>query len=465
MRPRWRKVFTDLTGNLVRSLLVVVSIAVGLVAVGMIVILFHTIGDDMREGYAAVHPANVQIRTNAVDDDYILHLNHVRGVEYAEGMRIMDLRIRGSSGQYKAIKIKARDFSEETNLNLVLLQTGKWPPAEKEIVLAANRLSEVSYQLGDLVDIKLANGDLRSLRLVGIVLDQTIGSDGGGAGFFLASVQGYISRETLAYLGQPDEINSVHFSVKTGKDDLVHIEEVADLLARDFEHSGYLTSSIVIRRSIDHPNAPYMDAMIAVLFLLGFLVVFLSGFLIINTLSALLNQQIEQIGVMKTFGATRSAVVGIYLALVFVYSLLGLGIAIPLSNLVANYELEQVAPTLNFLSRGIRLVPQAVMTQTIIAFLVPQVAALYPVLRGTSLPIQQALSGISSSESLKMDRFTVWLSRLKRSIAPDGDLLAQHLPPADSISLNPYHADVRWSDIYRHLQYARLPGELYRAPG
>ena len=84
MRPRWRKVLTDLTGSLVRSLLVVVSIAVGLVAVGMIVILYHAIGDDMREGYAAINPANIQISTNAVDDDYLLHLNRVPGVEAAE---------------------------------------------------------------------------------------------------------------------------------------------------------------------------------------------------------------------------------------------------------------------------------------------------------------------------------------------------------------------------------------------
>ena len=333
-------------------------------------------------------------------------------------MRIINLRVRGRSGQFKAIKIKANDYAEETNVNLVRIETGKWPPAEKEIVLAANRLSEVSYQVGDLVEIKLASGELRSLRLVGIVLDQTIGSDGGGAGFFLAPVQGYISRETLAMLGQQDEINSVHFTVETGKNDLDHIHAIADLLARDFEHSGYLISSIVIRQSIDHPNGPYIDAMKAVLYLLGFLVVFLSGFLIINTLSALLNQQIEQIGVMKTFGATRAAVIGIYLALVFVYSLLGLGIAIPLSNLVANYELEQIAPTLNFVSRGLRVVPQAVLTQTIIAFLIPQVAALYPVLHGTGLPIQQALSGISSAEGLKMDRFTVWLSHLKGASRP-----------------------------------------------
>jgi len=47
-----------------------------------------------------------------------------------------------------------------------------------------------------------------------------------------------------------------------------------------------------------------------VLFVLGFLVMFLSTFLITNTLSALLNQQIHQIGVMKTIGAVRIQVAG-----------------------------------------------------------------------------------------------------------------------------------------------------------
>ena len=36
IRPRWRKVFSDLWGNRIRTSLVVASIAVGLFAVGMI---------------------------------------------------------------------------------------------------------------------------------------------------------------------------------------------------------------------------------------------------------------------------------------------------------------------------------------------------------------------------------------------------------------------------------------------
>jgi putative ABC transport system permease protein len=194
--------------------------------------------------------------------------------------------------------------------------------------------------------------------------------------------------------------------------------------------------------------------MIAVLFLLGFLVVFLSGFLIINTLSALLNQQIEQIGVMKTFGATRAAVIGIYLALVFVYSLLGLGIAIPLSNLVANYELEQIAPTLNFLSRGVRLVPQAVLIQTIIAFLVPQVAALYPVLHGTACRSTSVKRHFRHGES-ENGSLTMWLWAGHRAMISLRNTFRQR-----TRWVNSHHAGVRRA-VHRH-PLSRLAGELHR---
>ena len=59
LRPRWRKVLSDLLGNKIRSLLVVASIAVGLFAVGMITSMYVIITADMETGYRAVNPALV----------------------------------------------------------------------------------------------------------------------------------------------------------------------------------------------------------------------------------------------------------------------------------------------------------------------------------------------------------------------------------------------------------------------
>ncbi len=62
MRPRWRKVLADLRGNLGRTMLVIASIAVGLFAFGVIATMYIVIREDMSAGYAAVKPANIQLR-------------------------------------------------------------------------------------------------------------------------------------------------------------------------------------------------------------------------------------------------------------------------------------------------------------------------------------------------------------------------------------------------------------------
>ena len=88
---------------------------------------------------------------------------------------------------------------------------------------------------------------------------------------------------------------------------------------------------LLTRTSDDHPNSTYANAMTGTLFMLGFFVVFLSSFLITNTLSALLNQQVQQIGTMKTIGATSRHIVQIYITLIVLYGVLAFIVAVPLS--------------------------------------------------------------------------------------------------------------------------------------
>lgn len=413
MRPRWRKMLADLAGNPVRTFLIVLSIAVGLMAEGMIVILHHVIQSDMREGYAAINPANLYIQTPSVDDDFIRHLGRLANVRQAERYRVFELRVRTGSNQYKAIKLKAYPDIETSEINQVRLIQGRWPPGEHEIVLEANRWADTPYQVGDLVELKLEGGEIRQLRLVGIVQDQTIGADASGAGFFLAPIQGYITFDSLPRLNQPEVANYVVITAVEGVNDLPVLDQLASEIDTDFNRNGLVVISSLIRRSIDHPTAIYIEAMTAILYLLGFLVVFLSGFLIINTLTALLNQQLVQIGVMKTVGATRAQIVFLYLAFVLVISLIGLALSIPLANGVAYWEYNGLAPQLNFTPREFRMVPQALMILTVIALFVPQSAALIPVLRGTRLPIQQALSGVGGVGDQRPSRLTSWLSRLR----------------------------------------------------
>lgn len=415
MRPRWHKIFSDLTSHLVRSLLVIASIAVGLFAIGMITTSYVILSADIRSGYRAINPANIQIRAFYFDDEFVRHLRKVPGVAEAEGAWNTSLQIRTADGEWKPISLKAQDFGDGGGqpVGQPTLLEGSWPPADEQLVLDVNRMDETGAGLGDTVDIKLPSGAVRRLPVVGVVQDQTIGSSRSEGGFFLANIQGYVNTDTLPWLEQPRGYNTLYATVENGKEDRQAIREVADTLIDEFEQNGYQASGSIVRLSSEHPNLAYVDAMAAVMFMLGFLVVFLSGFLITNTISALLGQQVQQIGVMKTIGASRRQIISLYMVLILVFSLIALVISIPLSNLGARAQLAYLAGQINFRLGAFRSVPASYLLQGLVALLVPQIAGSLPILQGTRISVREALSGTGSGRGEHNGWLYRWLVKIR----------------------------------------------------
>ncbi len=275
--PRWKKVLADLFSHKIRSLLVIASIAVGLFAVGMTTTTYVILAADIRAGYLAVHAANIQVISSLFDDDFVERIRRMPGVAGAVGAYNVKLRVHVSEGKWKPIQIKALSIDDmnEQSINKVELLQGTWPPADRQIVIDVNKVVETGAGLGDELEIKLPSGTVRRMQVVGIVRDQTIGSASGEGGFFLAPIQGYVTAATLPWLEQPEGFNTLYATLSQDQEDRLALSLVADAILEEFEHSGVTTSSSVVRRSTDHPNLPYVDAMVAVIYSLGLLVVFL----------------------------------------------------------------------------------------------------------------------------------------------------------------------------------------------
>jgi putative ABC transport system permease protein len=415
MRPRWRKVLADLRSNPVRSLLAVASITVGLFAIGVISILFFVIRADMRDGYAAMNPANVQLVVSGVNQDLVDHIRRMPGVKQAEGVRSFGLRMETLPGEWLAFSVKAIPDIDQMQINQVRLEEGVWPPADDQMVLERYKLADTHAQVGDTVQVELPSGKIRPIKVVGVVNDQTLGAFSGGGGFFLAPVQAYVTQDTLEWLEQsaPQVFNIVYVTVNGdsaagGKQNEDYLWSVADRVRDEVEKNGVEVVNISVRSSYDHPNRIFVDAISGVLLLLGMFVVFLSGFLITNTLQALLNQQIQQIGIMKTVGARRLQITGVYMALIFFFGVLAVLISLPLAFQVAFKQAQGLSDTINFTFRGQRFVPEAVILQVAIALIVPQLAAILPILQGARISVQEALSGIRQDGASTHG----WLDRL-----------------------------------------------------
>ncbi|HZD55493.1 MAG TPA: ABC transporter permease, partial [Anaerolineales bacterium] len=197
IRPRWHKVLADLKGNLARSLLAMASIAVGLIALGVIATLHTVVSEDMRSGYASVNPANIQLTVAGINQDLVDHIRRMKDVRQAEGTRNFGLRLEASPGEWITINVRAIPEIEQNQINQLRLLEGNWPPADKQIVIERYKLGDTHAQLGDYLTVELPSGQTRNMQLVGVVNDQTLGAFSASAGFFLAPVQVYVTQNTL----------------------------------------------------------------------------------------------------------------------------------------------------------------------------------------------------------------------------------------------------------------------------
>jgi putative ABC transport system permease protein len=153
--------------------------------------------------------------------------------------------------------------------------------------------------------------------------------------------------------------------------------------------------------------------------LLSVLAIFLSVFLVINTISALMGQQIRQIGVMKAVGATTAKIVGIYLGLALAFGVIALIIAIPLAAL-ASYGLTRfLIGLLNATPSGFSIPTASIVVQLVIGLAVPLLGALVPVLGGARLSVRQAITNyglVSGGKPGTIDRLLEALPWLPRPL-------------------------------------------------
>lgn len=414
-RPRFQKVLADLWGNRTRSLLVIASIGVGLFALGVMLTIYVVTLDDMQRGYAAIDPANIFVQTTLFDDGLVKGIEEVEGVRLAEGVRIFGTRLKASPEQWISINIQSFKDPGQQQINQVRLEEGVWPPGDKEIVLDRYKLHDTNARLGDYLTIETPAGKSRQLKLVGVIQDQSIGAFRSAGGFFNAPVQGYINQDTLEWLGQPlpDRFDTLYITVAGDSTDTAYLREISASVRDKIEKNNAQVISTSLRSSYEHPNLYLVMAVLAVLVVIGLLVVLLSGFLITNTLQALLNQQVGQIGILKSVGARRVQIVGLYMMLSLFYGLLALAIALPLSFEVAFRIVDFLTIQMNNSFFGFRILPEVILVEAAIAVLMPQIAALVPLWQGTHISVQEALSGIRQDHPLGRSWLDRSISRLR----------------------------------------------------
>lgn len=385
--PRWRKVLRDLTLSKGRTLMVVLSIAVGVFAIGTVAGTRGRLATALDRSFKAIQPSSATITTfSSFDESLVQTVDRMPEVGLAEGRRSIFVRVRAPDGAWRNMQLNVLPKGGETRLDRVLPHEGAWPPPRRGLVVERSAMGLVGAAIGDTVTLRTPRGKERQLRLVGTAFDVyalifTI--DG--------TPWGYIDEDTLAWLGEGRGVNELHLTAAQRADDAAHVAQVVAAVRDKLERDGRAIYYMTIPEPGKHPLDSTIQAMLLLLGAMGALALGLSGFLVANTTAAILAQETRNIGIMKAIGAGRGQIAGIYAALVLAYGLLSLGLALPLGVLGTWGLSRLMAGYLNLDLSGGLLSPRVLGLQAVVSLLVPLLAALLPIGLGVRTTVREAL--------------------------------------------------------------------------
>ncbi|WP_346355486.1 ABC transporter permease [Azotosporobacter soli] len=429
LTPRWMKVWADLWGNPLRTALVVMSIAVGVFAVGMVYSAYLMFSRDLAGSWATAAPASATLYADPFDEELVQSVRSLRGVKEATGRRNVDVRVKTQDGQMRQMLLIALPDYVKQKVNIIKPQSGAWPPGDGDVLLERSSLAGMGIKQGDRVQVETSTGRKRSMKVSGVVYDPAqIPS------MFSGRSYGYISMETLAKLDEERRLDEVNLVVQPelikGQDGETAIQTIQGVGRRAWtklEQGDTTVYWLQVGKPGEHPLQGPIDALVMLLAVLGGLSLLLGTLLLVNTVSAILAQQIRQVGIMKSIGAQRGQILRLYLSMVAAYGCLALLVSAPLGAVAANAITSFMAQAFNFNSGGLELPPRVLVLEACVALLVPLLAALWPIWQGTGVTVREAISDYGIGAVAAKGRVDRWVDRGLRRL--------HHLPRPVVLSL------------------------------
>ncbi|MGC9394030.1 MAG: ABC transporter permease [Anaerolineae bacterium] len=425
-RLRWNKVIRDFWQHKARSALVVLAIAIGVALIGVILTAREVTIREMMAGFEANNAPHVKLFLEPFGEEVLPVVRAMREVDDVEPRYTTSARVypgprsAATDDGWQRLELTVLHDYDDSRISVVKSESGAWPPGRNEIVLERSSLVLLNARIGDTITVEMPSGAQKELVVAGFAHEFNE-----FATYISRQARGFVSMRTLERLGIDAGYNTLYITVKadpaTGADteDLAYRERVRDAVTDRLEAGDYKVAGFdsFITRPGKHWAYDFFSALVMALTGVGVLALFLSGLLIINIVMALLTQETRQIGMMKAVGAQGGQVVGIYMAMIALYGLSALAIAVPLGMVGGKLFADFGANVMNF-AIHYEILPSMLALQAGMALIVPALAALFPIYLGTRKTVREAISdyGIGKVREGWLDRLIARARGLPRPL-------------------------------------------------
>lgn len=397
----WIKVWADIWQHKARTFLAVLSIAAGVFAIGTIFGLVNQLLSTMDAAHESVAPSHMNIvLRGTIDRDTAQSLANIPGVAGIELLNITSVRYKTeANGRWEGATIVMRDDYANQLYDWLILKEGVWPHGSN---IAVERITSAYYgiDIGDSVIFEVDGTD-RALPVTGKIRHPFVPPpDFGGNAYF------FVDAEGLARFGIPQG----QFTQM-----LVRVEPYSEAYARDraaaikdqLAKQNMGVAVTIFQKPDEHWGRPFLEGITIVLRVLAVVSLLTSVIIVANTMTAIITQQTDQIGVIKAIGGQSGLIVQVFLAGVLIYGFLALAVALPTGLIAAYQGSKWFLALFNIDYETFQFSRRAVFLQVLAAVAAPIVAALWPVLSGAAISVREAIAsyGIGGDfGSSKLDR-------------------------------------------------------------
>lgn len=414
LRIRWRKVLLDLWLHKARTTLVILAIAVGVFAIGFIASAQAILLRELQSDYADTLAASAVLYTDPFNDDLVKSIEALPGISAAEGRRGLAARVQTSEGEWRNIFLTTIPDYSDITLDRIMPVAGAWPPGRQEMVIERLSLDYLEAEVGDTIILEFPDGLVKSVEVSGVAFDNKVPSaEITGRGF------AYIDFDTLQRLGQGPYYTELRFRIADVDEtvDLATVQTAAEQVRQKIERSGREVYAINAPTPGEHWAEDIIATLIFLFFVFGGVILFLAGFLVVNTVTALLTQQTQQIGIMKLVGARRRQIVAMYFTMVLLYGTVALLIGIPAGIQMGRAAVGVATSLLNVTVNSEAVPLQVILIQVAVGLVIPLGAAIWPVFSGVGVTTEKALdsSGLDGG-AIEQGRLNAVFQQLQRSL-------------------------------------------------
>lgn len=410
MRTLWRKIVYDLWSDKRRTLLVVLSMAAGLFAVGSIFGMVDQLLSNMDRAHQASSPSHINmILRGAIPLETVDELRELDGVSDIDSLVQLPVRYRRGD-EWQVGTLFVRPDYDDQRFDVFTLVSGAWPEEEE---LAVERLSRDAFGFGDEVTLEV-EGMAETFSVAGTVRHPFVEPpDFGGQAVFFGSTA------AAAALGVPGGY-ATQLLIRAQDYSEERATAVADRVRTQLALRGHSALVTIYQTPDRHWGRMFVEGLTLILQVMAVLALLMSAVLIFNTFTALLTQQVDQIGVMKAIGGGRGAIAAAYLALALLLGLFALLLSLAPALLFADGMSRWFLHLFNIEVGAFRWSRRAVNIQIVAGLLMPLLATLPPIARGVSMTVREALAtyGLGADYgSSFVDRAVERLGRLFLSTA------------------------------------------------